>query len=72
MNPGVIPSPRCRCRRFRVGAENRVILCDLGVFVDQAAEPVPPQDPDTRACCRWMHTPVGGFCCSVRCGRWVL
>jgi hypothetical protein len=30
-----------------VGAEYCVTSCDLGVFVDQAAEPVPPQDPDT-------------------------
>ncbi len=29
-----------------VGAENPVTLCDLGVLADQAAEPVPPQDPD--------------------------
>jgi hypothetical protein len=33
----------------RVGAEYRVTSRDLGVFVDQAAEPVPPQDPDIRA-----------------------
>jgi hypothetical protein len=26
-------------------------LCDLGVFTDQAAEPVSPQHPDVRACC---------------------
>jgi hypothetical protein len=25
-----------------VGAENRVTLRDLGIFVDQAAEPIPP------------------------------
>ena len=31
-----------------VGAENAVTSCDLGVFVDQAAEPVPPQNPDIR------------------------
>ena len=30
-----------------VGAEYCVTSCDLGVFVDQAAEPVPPQNPDT-------------------------
>jgi len=33
-----------------VGAEYCVTSCDLGVFVDQAAEPVPPQNPDTCAC----------------------
>ena len=32
-----------------VGAGNCVTLCDLGVFVDQAAEPVPPQHPDSCA-----------------------
>jgi hypothetical protein len=32
-----------------VGAEYSVALCDLGIFVDQAAEPVPPQDPDILA-----------------------
>jgi len=30
-----------------VGAEYCVTSCDLRVFVDQAAEPVPPQNPDT-------------------------
>jgi hypothetical protein len=25
-----------------VGADNPVTLCDLGILVDQAAEPVPP------------------------------
>jgi len=36
---------------YRVGAEYCVTSCDLGIFVDQAAEPVPPQNPDTCACC---------------------
>jgi hypothetical protein len=27
-----------------VGAENAVTLCDLRIFVDQAAEPVPAQN----------------------------
>ena len=30
----------------RVGAEIYVTSCDLGIFVDQAAEPVSPQDSD--------------------------
>lgn len=30
-----------------VGAEYCVTSCDLGIFVDQAAEPVAPQNPDT-------------------------
>lgn len=28
-----------------LGAENCVTSCDLGIFVNQAAEPVPPQNP---------------------------
>ena len=31
-----------------MGAENYVISCDLGIFVDQATEPVAPQHMDTR------------------------
>ena len=30
-----------------VGVEYCVTSCDLGIFVDQAAESVPPQNPDT-------------------------
>ena len=38
----------CTARRENkpVGAEILSPSCDLGVFVDQAAEPVPPQNPD--------------------------
>ena len=43
----------------RVGAGNCVTSCDLGIFMDQAAEPVPPQHPDIRAWSRWMRTPCG-------------
>jgi hypothetical protein len=32
-----------------LGAENPVASCDLRIFVDQAAEPIPAQDPDVRA-----------------------
>ena len=32
-----------------VGAGNTVTSRDLGVFVDQTAEPVPAEDPDIRA-----------------------
>jgi hypothetical protein len=35
----------------RVGAENYVTSCDLGIFVDQATEPVAPQHMDTRTFC---------------------
>src|SRR5260370_18501281 len=42
-----------------VGAEYPVTLCDLVIFVDQAAEPVPPQDPDIRVRSGRMITPGG-------------
>jgi AAA domain len=42
-----------------VGAENCVTLCDLGVFADQAAEPVPPQKAHTGHFSRRMRTPGG-------------
>jgi hypothetical protein len=42
-----------------VGAEYPVALCDLGIFVDQAAEPVPPQDPDILAHSGLRLTPSG-------------
>ena len=44
---------------WRVGAGNCVTLCDLGIFVDQAAEPIPPKDPGACAESRWMHAPGG-------------
>jgi len=38
------------CRRaWPVGAGNCVTLCDLGILLDQATEPVPTQNPDVRA-----------------------
>jgi hypothetical protein len=37
--------------RTPVGAENYVTSCDLGIFVDQATEPVAPQHMDTRTFC---------------------
>ena len=40
-----------------MGAENPVTLCDLGIFADQAAEPVPAQNPDGCARASWMRTP---------------
>ena len=45
-----------------MSAEYCVTSCDLGVFVDQAAEPVPPQNPDACAC--------GGS--TLASGGWVL
>jgi hypothetical protein len=42
-----------------VGAEYPVTLCDLDIFADQAAEPVPSQDPDIMAYEGRMLTPGG-------------
>jgi hypothetical protein len=38
-------------------AENAVTLCDLGIFADQAAEPVAPENPDVGAWSRRIRTP---------------
>ena len=43
----------------RVGAENPVTLCHLGIFVDQAAEPVPPQNTRAGHFHRRMRAPRG-------------
>jgi len=40
-----------------VGAEYPVTLCDLGILMDQAAEPVSAENPDIRARSGWMRTP---------------
>jgi hypothetical protein len=52
---------RCagRVRYDPVGAESPVTSCDLGIFMDQAAEPVPAQDPDIRAHSGQTLTPGG-------------
>jgi len=42
-----------------VGAGNRVTLCDLGVFTDQAAEPVPAQNAHMAQFRRRMYPPGG-------------
>jgi hypothetical protein len=42
---------RARTRYEPVGAENYVTSCDLGIFVDQATEPVAPQHADARTFC---------------------
>ena len=42
-----------------VGAENAVTLRDLGIFVGQAAGPVPTHDPDILAHSEWTLTPGG-------------
>jgi hypothetical protein len=45
-----------------VGAGNYVTSCDLRILADQAAGPVPAQNPDVRAQSRWMRA----------AGRWSL
>ena len=47
----------CGNTPLAVGAEYPVTLCDLGIFAYQAAQPVPPQDPDIRAHSRRTLTP---------------
>jgi hypothetical protein len=42
-----------------VDAEHCVTSCDLSVFVGQAAEPVPPQNPDTCLYCGRILAPGG-------------
>jgi hypothetical protein len=39
------------------GTENSVVPCDLGIFVDQAAEPILPQNPATSARCGRILAP---------------
>ena len=42
-----------------VGAEYCVTSCDLGVFMDQAAEAVSAQDAQTGHVARWVRAPAG-------------
>jgi hypothetical protein len=42
-----------------VGAEYCVTSCDLGVFVDEAAEPILPENARIRDGCGWVRTPGG-------------
>jgi hypothetical protein len=42
-----------------VGAENPVTLCDLGIFPDQAAEPIPPENANVGFQGMWMRPPGG-------------
>jgi hypothetical protein len=62
-NAGIDPAPRRDGPGWpeflRVGAEYCVTSCNLGIFVDQAAEPVPPQNPDTCSCRGWIPAPGG-------------
>ena len=51
--PSLMSTPCRNAHLFEgpVGAENHVTSCDLGIFVDQATEPVAPQHMDTRTFC---------------------
>ena len=49
----------CETRAVLVGAENRVTLCDLRVFVDQSAEPIASYDLDQVVRCRRWFLGVG-------------
>jgi hypothetical protein len=44
-----------------VGAENCVTSCDLRILVDQAAEPIPAQNPDVRALMGGCEPPALGI-----------
>jgi len=48
-----------RCWQL-VGAGNCVTVCDLGVFMDQVAEPVPAQNAPPRFL-PWAMHPSGGW-----------
>ena len=58
---GLRPADTARCitPRHPVGAENCVTSCDLRIFVDQSAQPVPPQDAGSRTFCGWTDSPGG-------------
>jgi hypothetical protein len=45
------PSSRLSKKNDRVGVEYCDAVCDLGVFVDQAAEPIPPGNAYVRHGC---------------------
>jgi hypothetical protein len=60
-NGGGSPVLGCRgCARTRI---IKITSRDLGVFVDQAAEPVPSQDPDIGARDARMLAPAGLASC---------
>jgi hypothetical protein len=58
MNEEVKFIPRQRLYQ-PVAAENYVTSCDLGVFVDQAAESVPPEHTDTCTFRQGIRSPGG-------------
>ena len=47
--------------RHPVGAGNYVTLCDLDIFVDQAAQPVAAQNAQNAHFGSWMGAPGGRF-----------
>ena len=49
--------------------KNCVTLCDLGIIADQAAEPVPPENPVTALGASGCGLPAGGPRCSVPAER---
>ena len=49
----------CPRRNRSVGAEYCVTSCDQGVFMDQAAEPVPAQNAHPGRVAGWMCAPGG-------------
>ncbi|HEX6403325.1 MAG TPA: GNAT family N-acetyltransferase [Pseudonocardiaceae bacterium] len=60
-----------------VGAGNSVTLCDLGIFADEAADPIPTQNPDVRAQIGLKRRPpadpvpapdAAGGCCGTMIG----
>src|SRR5215472_17743201 len=51
--------PSSTGRADPVGAENCVTVCDLGILMDQSAEPGAPQDPNSRAFCGLIGSPGG-------------
>ena len=57
----LVPSPSCGLAG--VGAEYRVTLGDLEIFMDQAAEPIPTQNPDFVLGAGGCGLSAGGACC---------
>ena len=66
LRPGALPTTSCPTSRRLpvaavavVGAEYCVTSCDLGVFVDEAAEPVPSENAHIRRGCGCIGTSGG-------------
>ena len=50
---------RYQLQAHLVGAGNRVTSCDLDIFADQSAEPIPPRDAHTGHFYGWVDAPGG-------------